>query len=412
MGNYWYLLPEYNQCRKAIWDAVNPHTGKKRIDEVFPPEIRSKTLSQEMKIEFPNGSTWQLMGSDNFDALVGSAPVGLTFSEYALSNPSAWGFLSPILMENGGWAIFNSTPRGKNHFHKLIQMAKKSEKWFSQILTVDDTNIFTNEQLLEELAEKQAEHGDAYGKAIWLQEYFCSFEAALPGAIWGESVAQVDLDGRFREVAHEPGFPVFTAWDLGYDDDTSIWFYQVIGSEIRILDYYHNNFKDVPFYAQILRDMQSERGYEFGLHWVPHDARPKTLGSGGKSILQQFLEEDVGNFAVVPSLSKEDGIQAARATFKHCYFDLKCEDAIENLKSYRREYDQVNKVFSTNAVHDEHSHAADAFRYLSLTWRQSKIQVPELTQNQKFYTGNIQSVNFGAIKKAHFERKRREREGG
>jgi len=402
------MLPLYNQCRKAIWNAINPGTGKKRIDEAFPREIREKTLDNEMFIEFKNGSTWQLMGSDNYDALVGSPPIGLTFSEYALSNPSAWGFLRPIMLENGGWAIFNSTPRGKNHFKNMIDFAEKSDDWFSQRLTVDDTGIFTNEQLLNELEELQSEHGEAYGKAIWLQEYYVSFEAALPGAIWAEALAKVTMEKRLTKVDHNPEFPVFTAWDLGRDDDTSVWFYQVIANELRIIDYYENNFKEIPFYAQMLRD----KAYNYGTHWVPHDARPKRLGMGGKSILQQFMEENVGNFAIVPNLSVEDGIQAGNATLPRCYFDYQCEDGLEHLKSYRRSYDETKKTFSTTPVHDQHSHAADAFRYLSLTWRQSKAQAPSLTQSQKFQKGNITAVNFGAMKQQHFRKKRLERTDG
>lgn len=404
VGNYWYLLPEYNQCRKAIWDAVNPHTGKKRIDEAFPLEIRENTLQQEMKLVFKNGSTWQLMGSDNYNALVGSPPVGLTFSEYALSNPSSWGFLRPIILENKGWAIFNSTPRGKNHFKRLIDLAEDSEDWFSERLTVDKTGIFTQSQLLNELKELQSEHGDSYGKALWLQEYYVSFEAALPGAIWGEALTKLTQENRIIDIGYDRDFPVFTAWDLGRDDDTAVWFYQVIANQVRVIDYYANNFKEIPFYAQMLRDKK----YEYGMHWVPHDAKPKRLGMGGKAILQQFLEEDVGNFAIVPNLSVEDGIQAANATFPRVYFDRKCLDAVEHLKSHCRKYDEEKKIFST-PVHDQHSHAADAFRYLSLTWRQSKAQVPELSQNQKFHAGNVTAVNFGAMKKRHFQRKRNER---
>ena len=405
VGNYWYLLPEYAQCRKAIWDAVNPHTGIKRLEEAFPHEIRENTLQQEMKIVLKNGSTWQLMGSDNFNALVGAPPIGLTFSEYALSNPSSWGYLRPMVLENGGWAIFNSTPRGKNHFKKLLDLAEHSDDWFSQRLTVDSTNIFTQKQLLTELEELQSEHGDSYGKAIWLQEYYCSFEAALPGAIWGEALTKLSQRGGVREVEYDPAFPVHTAWDLGRDDDTAVWFYQTIANEVRIIDYYANNFKEIPHYAQMLRD----KPYIYGMHWVPHDARPKRLGMGGKSILQQFLDEDVGNFAIVPNLSIEDGIQAGNATFHRTFFDHKCAEGVEHLKSYCRKYDEVKKTFSTTPVHDSHSHAADAFRYLSLTWRQSKAQVPELSQSQKFHTGNITSVNFGAMKKRHFQRKRDER---
>ncbi len=377
----------------------------KRIDEAFPREIREKTLDNEMFIEFKNGSTWQLMGSDNYDALVGSPPIGLTFSEYALSNPSAWGFLRPIMLENGGWAIFNSTPRGKNHFYKMMAFAEKSKDWFADRLTVDQTGIFTNEQLLTELKELQSEHGDSYGKAIWLQEYYVSFEAAIPGAIWGEALTKLTVGQRITDVPYDKDFPVFTAWDLGRDDDTAVWFYQVIANELRIIDFYSNNFQEIPFYAQMLRD----KGYVYGIHWVPHDAKPKRLGMGGKSILQQFIDEDVGEFALVPNLSIEDGIQAGNATFHRCYFDHKCEKGIEHLKSYHRSYDEVKKTFSTTPVHDEHSHAADAFRYLSLTWRQSKAQVPQLTQNEKFHSGNVVGINFGAMKEEHFRKKRVER---
>jgi len=130
---------------------------------------------------------------------------------------------------------------------------------------------------------------------------------------------------------------------------------------------------------------------------------------GGKSILQQFLNEDVGNFALVPNLGVEDGIQAGNATLPRCYFDRSCEDGIEHLKSYRRTYDETKKIFSSTPVHDEHSHAADAFRYLSLTWRQSKAQAPVMTQQEKFAAGNVVGINFGAMKKAHFDKKRVER---
>lgn len=407
-GNYWYMLPEYSQCRKAIWDAINPHTGIKRIDEAFPQEVRSKVLNQEMKIEFVNGSTWQLMGSDNYDSLVGSPPVGLTFSEYALSNPSSWGFLRPILLENGGWSIFNSTPRGKNHFKNICELAKASPGWFYSTLTVDDTGVFTQEQLLNELEELQSEHGEAYGMALWLQEYYVSFEAAVPGAIWGEATAKVTLDGRMGELPHTPGFPVFTAWDIGRTDETAIWFYQIIGGRLKIIDFYENRFKEIPFYCDILKEKQDD-GWEFGLHWLPHDAKPLRLGMGGKTILQQFLAHDVGDFVITPNIGREDGIQAARATFPMCDFDKKTSKGFEHLRNYIRAYDEVKKTFSMTPVHNKASNASDAWRYLSLTWRQSKVAFPDMTDNEKLHAGNVRNVNFGALKKQHFAKKRAER---
>lgn len=364
VGNIWYLMPEYSQCRKALWQAVNPHTGKLRLDEAFPPEIRDSTNQQEMGIKLKNGSTFQLVGSDNFDSLVGSTPVGLVFSEYALSNPSAWGFLRPILLENDGWACFNSTPRGKNHFKKLFELAKNEPEWFCQLLTADQTGVFTPEQLESELREMQAEHGEEYGLSLFQQEYHCSFEAAMPGSIWGDCLSKLEANGRIGAVEHTPGWPVFTGWDLGFDDDTTCWFYQVILDEIRVIDYVEDNFKDVEFYALMLKNKAETLGYEYGTHWLPHDARPRTIAAGGKSILQQFMDLNkdysgkLGSFAIAPRLDVQEGIQAARATFPKCRFDAeKCEIGIDHLKAYRREYDEEDNVFSSTPKHDGASHA-------------------------------------------------------
>jgi hypothetical protein len=136
VASYWHLLPQASQARKAIWDAINPHTGKRRIDEAFPQALRKRTREQDMFIEFKSGSTWQVLGSDNFNSLVGSPPAGIVMSEWALCNPAAWAYLKPILDENGGWAIFITTPRGKNHAHAMYQMAKANPKWFAEVSNV------------------------------------------------------------------------------------------------------------------------------------------------------------------------------------------------------------------------------------------------------------------------------------
>src|SRR5262245_42936418 len=138
IGNIWHCLPEYEQARKAIWTSVNPHTGRRRIDEAFPHMIRANTNDNEMFIRFKNGSTWQLIGSDRYDATVGAGPMGVTYSEWATANPSAWGYHRPMLQENDGWALFITTPRGRNHAHALAQHAKNDPSWFYQLLTVND----------------------------------------------------------------------------------------------------------------------------------------------------------------------------------------------------------------------------------------------------------------------------------
>ena len=142
-ATYWHMLPAFSQGRKAIWTAVNPHTGKRRIDEAFPHELRVNTNESEMFIRFKNGSTWQVVGSDRYDAAVGSSPAGITFSEWALSDPSAWAYLAPIVTENDGWALFITTARGRNHAKSMLDMAQTRDDWFSEILPVNVTNAMS-----------------------------------------------------------------------------------------------------------------------------------------------------------------------------------------------------------------------------------------------------------------------------
>ncbi|MCI5049981.1 MAG: hypothetical protein MRY32_06580, partial [Rickettsiales bacterium] len=203
-ATYWYMLPEAAQARKAIWEAVNPHTGRRRIDEAFPKEIRATTREQEMMIKLINGATWQVVGSDNYDSLVGSPPRGVVFSEWPMSRPQSWAYLRPILAENGGWAIFNGTPRGENHAHTMFEGAKHDPEWFAELLTVDDTGVFSHDMLEKERNEYIREHGADVGQALFQQEYYCSFQAAILGAYYAKEMAQAERDKRITFVPHDP----------------------------------------------------------------------------------------------------------------------------------------------------------------------------------------------------------------
>lgn len=416
VGNYWHMLPEYSQARKAIWNAVNPHSGKRRVDEAFPEAIRSGYSDDQMFIKLPNGSTWQVVGSDNYNALMGTAPAGITMSEFALGNPSAWGYFSPILMENNGWAIFISTPRGKNHFHSLLNTAKKHKDWFWEVSRADQTGVFQEDQLNQELDRLVDLHGADYGKALWLQEYFCSFDAAIPGAIWGDAVSRCEREGRICLFEPDPNLPVYTAWDLGRTDDTSIWFYQFNGRNIDIFDHFAAplmdiNNEDDPEKGLVQQLLKRAKQYKFKyeVNNLPHDARPRTLASGGKSILQQLNEARdkypiLGKFRIIPKLDKQEGIQAARKTFPYVRFHSeRCAKGIESLKHYHREWDEENRIFVDSPKHDWASHDADAFRYLSLSWKIPKNPKSE----ESIIIGQQHSItkqSFGHMKKQHFNR--------
>lgn len=371
-GSYWHCLPEYEQGRKALWTAVNPHTGKRRIDEAFPPEIRESKDEQSMFIKLKCGSTWQLVGSDRYNSLVGAGVAGVVFSEWALANPSAWGYIRPMIEENNGWAAFITTPRGRNHAKSMYDHAVKSPNWFAEISTVTDTGALTPQQIEDSLAEYVALYGEDIGRAQFDQEYNCSFNAAILGAFYAREMLAVRNEGRLDAALEAiPGRPVHTAWDLGVRDSTAIWWFQVVGSQIYILDFHMAHGFGVEHYAQICKAKPWPRGVDY----VPHDAKVKEWGSG-KTRVETMRELGLNPY-LVPMASKLDGVQAVRKTLPLCVFHPRCEEqGMASLEQYRREWDDEKKTFRPTEVHDWTSHGADAFRYLSMAWRTAPI-VPD-----------------------------------
>lgn len=369
-ASYWHMLPLQTQARKAIWSAVNPHTGKRRIDEAFPHELRANTVDDEMFIRFKNGGTWQVVASDRYDSLVGAGVAGVTFSEWALANPSAWGYIRPMIEENNGWAAFITTPRGRNHAKSLYDMAKDNPKWFAEVSDVHTTGALSPEQLTESLKEYIALYGEDIGTAQYEQEYLCSFNAAILGAFYARELVAVRSEGRIDiTLEAEPYIPVHTAWDIGVRDDTSIWFFQVVGSQVYVLGCYTANGVGVDHYAQIVHTKYDRMGWTRGNDYVPHDARVKEWGTGRTRVeTMQLLDL---NPHVVPMAGLLDGINAVRQTLPRCVFHPDCEEeGIAALEQYRREWDDDKKTFKQNPLHDWSSHLSDAFRYMALAWRQ------------------------------------------
>lgn len=374
-GTYWYMLPEQAQGRKAIWEAVNPKTGVRRIDEAFPPEIRARSNTDTMFIELRCGSTWQVIGSDSYNSLVGSPPVGLVASEWALAKPQAWAYLRPIVRENGGWALFNSTPRGKNHLYRLLNSARGDDEWFAQVLPASGTDVFSADDLAREQEELTREYGRAVGRQIYDQEYGCSFDEPVVGAIYAEQLRDAREEGRIGRVPYDPALPVHTWWDLGGSgaggDATAVWFVQKHRTEVRLIDYYESNAQPLSHYAKVLQ----ERRYRYGTHWLPHDARAKALGTGRsvEELAGGYRGDDgavaglfSGAVSISPAANVEDRINAARMLFERCYFDEgKCADGLDALASYRR--DVRDGETSARPVHDWASHCADAFGEIALT---------------------------------------------
>lgn len=370
IGTYWHMLPQAAQARKAIWDAIDETTGKRRIDQAFPKEIREATRENEMFIKFKCGSTWQVLGSDNYDAFVGSPPVGITFSEWALAKPQAWAYVRPILANNNGWASFITTPRGRNHAARMYDSLKNDKDAFVQRLTAEDTKVFSSEQLDKELRGYVSDYGDTQGRALFDQEYMCSFDSALLGAIFAKELQRARDFGRIGVTPYVPSKLVNTAWDIGYGDNTAIWFWQNISGEVRLIDYYETNNEPYTHYLAHLKS----KGYNYDTAWLPHDAdagNSAALASG--KTIAQLVRDNGFRVQIAPKLSLEEGINAARLLLQRAYFDEKrCAPGIEALQNYRWDFNERLGENKSKPVHDWASHGSDAFRYLAVSLRDEK----------------------------------------
>jgi hypothetical protein len=348
-AQYAYIAPYYRQAKTVAWTYL----------KYFAEPVLMNSNESELYVELINGAKIRLFGADNPDALRGLYLDGIILDEYADMKPSVWGaIVRPLLADRKGWATFIGTPKGHNNFYEMYKLAKSDNDWYCTVLRADQTNILDKEELID--AQKSMSP-DQYE-----QEFLCSFEASIVGAYYGQQLRQLsDLD-RITKVEYDPKYKVMTFWDLGYSDDTTIIFAQIIYGEIRIIDYHSSNGKSIPFYTGLIE----QKEYVYDTHWLPHDARAKTLASGGKSIIEQMAAKiPLKQMKIVTSLSLQDGIQATRMALLKCWFDAeKTEELIECLKQYQREYDEDKKVFRDKPRHDWASHGADAMRMLAIAW--------------------------------------------
>ncbi len=375
VGVYWHMLPEAAQARKAIWDAINPRTGKRRIDEAFPHGLRDSTREQDMFIKFKCGSTWQVIGSDNYNSLVGSPPIGVIFSEWALADPKAWMYIRPILLENGGWAVFIWTPRGRNHATRAFEARAKDPTWFTQRMPaakaiLDEqgnimafmplTPVFTSAQLMQELQEMIAEEGsEEEGTAKFNQEYLVDFDAPSPGSYYGKQIQDLITAGRLCSVPFDPRFKVSTAWDLGIDDYTDIWFFQRITSRrVNVIDHYE--CADIGF-DTIVPEALDGKDYKYDMHYLPHDVMARELGSGGRARKQTLHLLGVRPIRTGVQRDPAERVNATRRLLPYCWFDEdKCTEGVDHLKQYKKRFIQALGVYG-GPLKDGHDHAADAF---------------------------------------------------
>lgn len=371
-GAYWHIFPTAEQGRKAIWEGFTKD-GERIMEQVFPASIRRAPRAflpnAEMVVELKCGSLWRLLGSDKME-VVGAGPVGVVFSEFALSKPKTWDLVRPMLRENNGWAWMITTPRGRNHAFQLYQMAKQNPEWFCDLKTLFDTRAYDPEATIAE------ERASGMPEELIAQEYLCDWNAANVGSFFGAQLAQLDARGGLGAVFNpDDTNDVFTSWDLGKADDTAIWWWRPRPGGVDILDHYASHGEDLEHYFSVLEARASQYGWRYRKHWLPHDARAKTLATKVSVLDQAIHRLGASTVALVPKMLLVDGIAASRKLLVHpgTRIHARCAltahnkdcDGIEALRTYHREWDDERKCFRETPLHDWSSHTADGFRYMA-----------------------------------------------
>lgn len=352
-ARYAYVAPFYRQAKDVAWVYLKEATKG----------IALKVREADLRVELPNGAWITLYGADNPDALRGLYFDGVVLDEFGDCRPSLWAeVILPTLMDRRGWGIFIGTPKGKNHFWKINERAKKEDSWFQMTLKASESGLLDPVDL-EEMRGQMTE--DQYE-----QEMECSFEAAVRGTYYADIIHQMEENGQINDsVYYDPTLDVHVASDIGFSDSTAMWFWQLGPDGPNIIDYHEAAGEELPYYFEMLLS----KGYKYDTIWLPHDARAKTLATR-RTTVEQFVAEGFP-INIAPKLAVQHGIDAARKMMRMCRFNsVTCTNGIEALRAYRRRYNEVTRSYSNTPLHDWASNGADAFRYFSLV-TQEHLQV-------------------------------------
>jgi phage terminase large subunit len=345
-----YVGPFRQQAKKIAWSYLKEYTEGIRKG---PPR------ESDLCVTLINGAKITIYGADNPDTIRGLFFDGVVIDEFGDCRPSLWkDVIYPTLMDRKGWAVFIGTPKGKNHFYKMLQRSKEEPNWFSMTVKASESGIFNEQELLD---AKREMGDDAYER-----EMQCSFDASVPGTYYTKQMAEIEkTTDNFASYPFNPDLPVHVAADLGRTDSTVMWFWQVDEKGPVMIDCEDHTGEELPFYFKLL----DSKGYEYKDIWLPHDAVAKTLATK-RSTIEQFKDHYDGKpveIRKVPRLGRQHGIDAARLMLYKTRFNTdKCENGIEGLRAYRRTYNEKLEVYADEPLHDWASDFADAYRYFSL----------------------------------------------
>lgn len=355
-------------CAREFQASISDSVHKLLSDQIDALMLTDFYEIEKASIRGANGTEFRFAGiSNNVQAIKSYEGITHCWCEEAENiKKKSWETLIPTIRRDDSeiWVTFNPQLETDETYRRFVlkpppnaivaKLNWSDNPWFPPVLR-------------EEMETLRVTDEDA-----WLNVWEGHPRHTLDGAIYARELRQATEDGRITKVPYDPTKPVHTFWDLGWADNTSVWFAQTIGFEFRIIDHLSGSQKPLNAYLQELQ----VKGYVYGTDWLPHDARAKQLGTGRS--IEELMRAAGRTVRIVPQLNVDDGINAARTVFANCWFDAeRCADGLQSLRHYRYEMDERLGTFKRVPLHDWASHDADGFRYLAVSLREKqKPSVP------------------------------------
>jgi len=233
---YAYVAPTYTQAKRIAFDYLVKYTRP----------LGATVNISELRVDFW-GRRISLHGADNADSLRGTYYDGVVLDEVGDMNPKVWNeVLRPALSDRLGWALFIGTPKGNNHFKDFKDRAAKAEDWALVEFKASQTNIIDEKELWS--ARKEM------GEDKYQQEFECSFSSPIEGSYYGQIINDLEAKNRITTIERDDLCKSYVAWDLGISDSTSLWVAQVVGKEVRLIDFTENHGVGLDWYVRWLKD--------------------------------------------------------------------------------------------------------------------------------------------------------------
>jgi phage terminase large subunit len=344
-------------CAREIQNTIAESVHRLLSDQIEAMGLSEFYRIQEKIITGRNGSEFVFQGIRGLDVVKIKSFEGVDrvwVEEAQVVTKKSWDILEPTIRKPGSeiWCTFNPELDTDETWVRFVENAPED----SVVIEMNwrDNPWFPPE--LETLRQSWKTRDPEGYETVW--EGKC--RPAVEGAIYRKEIEAMTRDKRFRPVPYDSLLRVHTVWDLGWNDRTSILMVQRCGGELRIIDFFEDSHRTLPDYVQALK----EKRYNWGTDYLPHDGDSGRLESSGLSA-RDILNKLGRSVQIIPRGDVEAGIKAARVVFNRCYFDKdRASPLVAHLKRYRRQINQTTNE-PMGPLHDEHSHAADAFRYLA-----------------------------------------------